>query len=94
MHQLGHENWTYSTVSNLENGQRTLRVYEGYSMAQIFMVTLHDLAYGLPNEQRLLVFNQVEKLRVERKQLVDRLLEIDRMLGPYESPFRNGTVKA
>ena len=88
MNELGHVHWQQGTVANIENGIRYLRLYEGFAMAKIFLVDIYELAYGLEGEKTLLVFSAVEKLRIERELAYARVLELDKMLGFYDSPLR------
>jgi hypothetical protein len=79
MRNQGHPTWSHGTVSLLEDGNRFLRLHEGFTMAEMFCISLYDLAYGPRGPD--LVISHAHRLRSERAYLCGQLRELDRALG-------------
>lgn len=84
MRNAGHTAWHHTQVYMTERGERHLRVYEAYSMADILRVTLDDLAFGMEGDDiRLMLATKGNKLIAERAALQVRLVEVDKLLMGY-----------
>jgi transcriptional regulator with XRE-family HTH domain len=83
MRREGFPTWHHNTVAFLEEGRRHLRLYEGYSMAHIFGIPVRELAFGPRTNPLATLTTPAERLIEERRVLLLRLRELDRLLAPY-----------
>jgi transcriptional regulator with XRE-family HTH domain len=87
MRDDGHPAWQHTQVYMTERGERHLRVYEGYALAAILRVSLEDLAFGMESDDiGAMLASRAQKLVTERTALVERLVEVDKLLVGYRSP--------
>ena len=81
MRNAGHQAWQHTQVYMIERGERHLRLYEGYSLADILRVSLSDLAFGMEGDDiTAMLASQRDKLIAERAELVERLVVVDKLL--------------